>query len=218
MINPVASLATSLSGAARPAESGDTTASAANQAADGQQISSEAKARAQLNVQILQSSMEVSIQAGGKSQELVFRAAIDRINEILAPSQGPDAIQGAMSQDNSPEATAGRILSLSTGFYDAYAAQHSGTDPAQVAKDFVDLIRGGFEKGFNEARDILKGLDVFKGDIESGVMKTYDLVQKGLDDFLAGKLSTTQNSDATATATATAAAAATGTATAAAGS
>lgn len=170
------------------------------QAADGQAVSTAAKARNQLNVQILQSSMEVSIQAGGKSQELVFRAAIDRINELLAPQAGSDAILGAMGQDNSAEATAGRILSLSTGFFDAYAAQRPGVDPDQLAKDFVATIRSGFEKGFNEAKDILKGLDVFKGDVESGVMKTFDLVQKGYDDFLASKLKpvASQSTDAAA--------------------
>lgn len=157
-------------------------------AADGQEVSAAASSRQHLNVQILQSSLEVSIQTGGKSQELVFRAAIDRINELLAPELGPDAIQGAMDQDNSPEATAGRILALSTGFFDAYAAQHPGEDGDQLARNFVDLIRGGFEKGFNEARDILEGLDVLSGDIESGIMKTFELVQKGFDDFLAGKL------------------------------
>lgn len=147
-----------------------------------------AVAREQLNVQILQSSAEVSLQAGNQSQTLVFRAAIDRINEMLAPTLGPDALQGKMSEDNSAEATAGRILSLSTGFFDAYAAQRQGDDPDQIAKDFVGLIRGGFEKGFKEATDILQGLKVFSGDIESGVMKTYELVSKGYDDFLASKL------------------------------
>jgi hypothetical protein len=150
--------------------------------------SSRAVARDQLNVQILQSSAEVSLQAGNQSQTLVFRAAIDRINEFLAPTLGPDAIQGKMSEDNSAEATAGRILSLSTGFFDAYAAQRKGDDPDQVAKDFVSLIRGGFEKGFKEATDILQSLKVFSGDIESGVMKTFELVNKGYDDFLASKL------------------------------
>jgi hypothetical protein len=210
MINTVNSFTATFTATAasstQPTGTGDSTESsksAQSQVADGQSVSSESQLRSQLNVQILQSSLEVSIQAGGKSQELVFRAAIDRINEQLAPSMGPDAIQGAMNQDNSPEATAGRILSLSTGFYDAYAARRSGDDPTQVAKDFVDLVRGGFEKGFNEARDILKGLDVFKGDIASGVMKTFDLVQKGFDDFLAGKLAPAQKQDAAATASGT---------------
>lgn len=157
-------------------------------AADGQEVSAVASAKHSLNVQILQSSLEVSLQTGDKSQELLFRAAIDKINELLAPELGPDALQGALGEDNSPEATANRILSLSTGFFDAYAAQRPGDDSDQVARDFVDLIRGGFEQGFNEAKDILKSLDVLNGDVESGITKTFDLVQKGYDDFLAGKL------------------------------
>lgn len=148
-----------------------------------------ASARLEMNVQILQVSAEVSLKAGDQSQALLFRSAIERINELLAPALGQDAIQAKMSEDNSPAGTAQRILSLSTGFFDAYAAQHRNDDPGQVAKDFVALIRGGFEKGFNEAKDILQGLSVFGGDIESGVMQTYDLVMKGYDDFLASKLS-----------------------------
>ncbi|WP_265941610.1 DUF5610 domain-containing protein [Dechloromonas sp. A34] len=145
-------------------------------------------ARDELNVQILQASAEVSLKAGDQSQTLLFRSAIERINELLSPTLGPDAIQAKMGDDNSPEATAERIVSLSTGFFDAYAAQHPDDDPGQLAKDFVELIRGGFEKGFNEAKDILQGLKVFGGDIESGVMKTYELVSKGYDEFLASKL------------------------------
>lgn len=145
-------------------------------------------ARDELNVQILQASAEVSLKAGDQSQALLFRSAIERINELLSPTLGPDAIQAKMGEDNSPEATAERILSLSTGFFDAYAAQRPDDDAGQVAKDFVELIRGGFEKGFNEAKDILQGLKVFGGDIESGVMKTYELVSKGYDEFLASKL------------------------------
>lgn len=188
MINTPASLNARNAQVGSPGQGRDPAEVRNERAADGQEVSAVASSRNRLNVQILQSSLEVSIQTGGKSQELVFRAAIDRINELLAPELGPDAIQGAMGQDNSPEATAGRILSLSTGFYEAYAGQHPGEDGDQLAKNFVDLIRGGFEQGFNEAKDILKGLDVLSGDIESGIMKTFDLVQKGLDDFLAGKL------------------------------
>ncbi|HEX6733665.1 MAG TPA: DUF5610 domain-containing protein [Azonexus sp.] len=145
-------------------------------------------ARDELNLQILEASAEVSLNAGNQSQALLFRSAIERINELLEPTLGPDALQAKLSEDNSPEATAQRILTLSTGFFDAYAAQRPNDDPDQVAKDFIELIRGGFEQGFNEAKEILQGLQVFSGDIESGVMKTYELVNKGYDDFLASKL------------------------------
>lgn len=154
-------------------------------------------ARDQLNVQILEASAKVSLKAGDQSQALLFRGAIERINELLSPTLGPDAIQAKMSEDNSPEATAERILSLSTGFYDAYAAQRPDDNPEEVAKDFVNLIRGGFEKGFSEAQEILQGLKVFSGDIETGIMKTFELVNKGYDDFLASKLNPEQKTAST---------------------
>ncbi|MDR2690208.1 MAG: DUF5610 domain-containing protein [Azoarcus sp.] len=151
------------------------------------------QARQQVNVQILEASAKTSLSAGSQSQALVFRSAIDRINELLAPEFGSDALQGfAASQDNSAEATAQRILDISTGFYEGYARQHPGEDPEELARKFVDLVRGGFEKGFGEARKILEGLNVFSGDVKDGVMKTYDLVHKGYDDFLSGKLAAIQ--------------------------
>lgn len=143
-----------------------------------------------LNAQILEASLQVSVQAGNQSMALLYRTAIDSINEYLEPELGPDAIGQAMTQDNSAEATAGRILSQSTAFFDAYAAQHQGEDPEDVARNFVALIRGGFEQGFGEAEDILQGLGVLEegSPIAAGIQKTYALVQKGYDDFLAQKL------------------------------
>lgn len=189
-ISPVSNTNAASSGAATnaPAEAQAGKAAAAAQP-------SPATARQLLNARILEASAKVSLSSGNESLSLLFRSAIDSINDILAPELGPNAIQNALGQDNSPEATADRIVSLSTAFFDAYAAKRSGDDPEQVAKDFVALIRGGFEKGFGEARDILQGLGVFNGDVEAGVMKTYELVNKGYDDFLAGKLSALPDSD-----------------------
>jgi hypothetical protein len=148
-----------------------------------------AQYRYQAGLQILQSSFSVSISAGKEPQALLFSSTVNHINMLLEPELGPNALQNAaISQDNSPEATAGRILSISTGFYEIYAKQHPGEDPEKVVKNFVDVIRRGFEKGFNEAKNILQGLQVFGGDIATGVMKTYDLVAKGYGQFLADKL------------------------------
>jgi hypothetical protein len=149
---------------------------------------SAADAKYQLNVQILEASAKVSLTAGDDPLSLVFRSAIDRINELLSPELGPDALQNAAGQDNSAEATAGRILSLSTAFYEGYAKQHAGEAPEEIARNFVALVRGGFEKGFGEAQGILEGLGVFNGNVKGDVMKTWELVQKGYDDFLTGKL------------------------------
>ena len=162
--------------------------SAAASRVQRQEPVSEASLRKDLNVGILQASMEVSIRSGDQSQALLFRSAIEGINEALAPTLGADAIQNAMGQDNSAEATAGRIVSMSTAFFDAYAARRPEDDPETVLRDFMDVIRGGFEKGFGEARDILSGLGVFNGAVEADVSKTRELVLQGYDRFMLERL------------------------------
>lgn len=153
--------------------------------------------RTQLGAQILQASLDVSISAGDNSMALLYRTAIDNINEQLAPEFGPNALQAAMQQDNSPEATADRILSQSTAFFDAYARQHPNKDPEETVRDFVSIIRGGFEKGYAEAAEILTGLGVLDegSPIAAEIGKTFELVQKGYDDFLQNRLQALQQQD-----------------------
>jgi hypothetical protein len=144
-------------------------------------------AHAQLNVSILQASVDVSISSGNEPLALLLQSAIAGINDLLEPEFGKNAIQNAASQDNTPEGTAGRIVSLSTGFFDAFKQQHPGEAEADVLKNFMATIRSGFEQGFKEASDILQGMNVLNGDIASNIDKTYELVQQGYADFEAGQ-------------------------------
>lgn len=147
--------------------------------------------RKQQNAQILQASVDVSIKSANSSLALLYRTAIDRINEHLSSELGPNAIADTGNPVSTPESTVGRILSMSTAFYGAYAARHKDEDTETVARNFVDLIRGGFERGFGEAQDILSGLGVLEGDspIAQGLEKTHALLMQGLEDFLATTLS-----------------------------
>jgi hypothetical protein len=147
--------------------------------------SATAKLRASSNSAIVQTSLNVAISAGNDPLALLLRSAINGINEELAPTLGKDAIQNAAaSQDNSPEATAGRIINLSTAFYDAYRQQKGLDDSEATRKQFIDVIQGGFEKGFKEAQSVLEGLKVLGGEVAAGIDKTYALVLKGYQDFI----------------------------------
>jgi hypothetical protein len=147
--------------------------------------SATAKLRASSNSAIVQTSLNVAISAGNDPLALLLKSAINGINEELAPTLGKDAIQNAAAtQDNSPEATAGRIVQLSTAFYDAFRQQKGLEDTEETRKQFIDVIQGGFEKGFKEAQDVLEGLKVLGGDVAAGIGKTYDLVLKGYQDFI----------------------------------
>lgn len=149
-------------------------------------VSKSAQAKAQLNASIVQTSIEVSINSQNEPLALLLKSAIAGINDLLEPDLGKNAIQNAMGQDNTPEATAGRIVSLSTGMFELFKQQHPGEDASVVFRNFMTTIRSGFEQGFKEAGDILNGMNVLNGDVASGISKTYELVQKGYADFEAG--------------------------------
>lgn len=147
--------------------------------------SSVATSRQTLNKAILTASMQVSLSAGDNSMTLLYKSAIDHINKVLAPELGDNAIQEAYKSglDVSPQATADRIVSMSTAFFGKYAQSNPGKDLETALKDFTALIGGGIDQGFSEARTVLDGLKVLQGDIASNIDKTYELVQTGLKAF-----------------------------------
>lgn len=151
--------------------------------------STSVESRAQLNTSIIKATLVVSINSQNEPLALLLKSAITGINDVLEAEFGENAIQNAVGQDNTPEGTAGRIVSLSTGFFEAFKQQRVGEDEAEVLKKFMETIRSGFERGYNEARDILEGLRVLSGDIASNIEKTYELVQQGYADFEAARSS-----------------------------
>ncbi len=140
----------------------------------------------QMNAQILASAVEVSVSAGDQPLSLVLKAALEGINEALKETMGDNAIQKGYDAglDVTPEATAGRIVSLSTAFFGKYQEMHPDMGQEEALTKFTDIISGGIDKGFAEARDILDGLGVLEGDIATNIDKTYTLVQDGLKSFV----------------------------------
>jgi len=159
------------------------TVSTDSKVANQGEVSPAQKAKLQLNASIMQASASITIGASDDPQALLYKSAITSINEALQAELGENAVQNAAAQDNSPQGTADRILSMSTGFLDAYKRQNPGMEDSAAVEKFVDTIKGGIEKGFSEARDILKGLKVLGGDIAGNIDKTYELVMKGLEEF-----------------------------------
>jgi hypothetical protein len=160
----------------------------------GQEVSAVARkatasetSRQMMNSSILAAQEKVSIDSGNKSMTLLYKAAIEAINKELSPSSGDNVIQknADSNVDYSPEATAERIVSFATQFFPLHQERNKGMDLDEQLESFMGIIGGAIDQGFNEAKDILKGLQVLKGDIETGVNSTYDLVQKGLQDFRA---------------------------------
>ncbi|PCJ30617.1 MAG: hypothetical protein COA90_08770 [Gammaproteobacteria bacterium] len=154
-----------------------------NSVSDFYQIKSDSKK--QLNAAILESTISFNA-ALGDPQALVLKTALEGINDALQGTLGDNAIQASYDAgiDVSPEATADRIVSMSTAFFSAYQNNHPELSQEEAVTNFTAIISGGIDQGFSEAREILSGLDVLNGDIASNIDRTYTLVQEKLDLFV----------------------------------
>ena len=149
-------------------------------------VSSAVEVRQSTNVAILQASQQVSIQSGNEPLALLYSAAIDAINQELAPALGENTLQRGLEQglDVSPEATAERIVSLSTAFFTSFQDNNPDLSLEEQVESFTGLISSGVDQGFAEAREILDGLQVLEGEIAANIDATYELVQQGIQAFI----------------------------------
>ncbi|MBB1268612.1 DUF5610 domain-containing protein [Shewanella sp. SR44-3] len=160
-----------------------------NQGQDVKQVASKATAselsRQMTNANILAAQEKVQLESGDKSMTLLYKAAVEAIDKELAPTLGVNSTQKHVDSnvDYSPEATAERIVSFATQFFPLHQERNSNMSLDEQLESFMGIIGGAIDQGFGEAKDILKGLQVLQGDIESGVNSTYEFVQKGLQDF-----------------------------------
>jgi hypothetical protein len=153
----------------------------------GKTVSALAQAKNEFKASLLQASVESSFNAGNEPLSLLYKTALENINEALYAATGQEnAIQVAVDQgvDVSPEATAERIVAQSTGFFEQYRAQYSALSEEEAKTQFLEVIKSGIDKGFEEAKSILEGLSVLSGEIADNIDTTYSLVQSGLDLFL----------------------------------
>lgn len=140
----------------------------------------------QLNAAIIESSLKFSSTISDQPLSLVLKTALQGINEALESTGINETIEEVYESgvDYTPEATAQRIVSFSTGFLSAYREQHPEMSADESLSAFIDVINGGIEQGFSEARAILSGFDVLDGQIAENIDKTYDFVQQGLIAFV----------------------------------
>ncbi|MCP4985146.1 MAG: hypothetical protein GY928_03465 [Colwellia sp.] len=140
----------------------------------------------QLDAAIVESSLKFNNSIGEQPLSLVLKAALQGINEALQAGGLETSVEDTYESgiDYSPEATAERIVAFSTQMYGSYKEQHPEMEEDELLTSFIDVIGGGIEQGFAEAKDILGGLKVLDGDIATNVDKTYELVQEGLQSFI----------------------------------
>ena len=119
----------------------------------------------------------------------------DKLNAMFQEA-GMDTTVDSLLQsglDYSPEATASRIVEFATGFFGQYQGNNEGTEESEQIEGFVAMIKGAVEEGFAGAQEMLEGLGEIDPDVQDGIDKTFDLVMKGIDDWVserAGQVAT----------------------------
>ncbi|WP_426356874.1 DUF5610 domain-containing protein [Pseudocolwellia sp. HL-MZ19] len=134
---------------------------------------------------IVEAQLEVSLKDGPSVMSLLFRTAIEEINKHMPTGSKESTIEKAYENniDVSPQATAKRIISGATAFFNAYKEQNSELTETEALNQFMGVIRSGIDTGFGEARNILDGLSVLEDELASEIDATYDFVQTGLNEF-----------------------------------
>ena len=137
------------------------------------------------NSAIVRSQIDLNFKMGNEPMALLYKTALSAINEVLDPTQETKPIQIAYDNkiDISPEATATRIVSLSTAFFHSFQQENPDIEPKESLNQFMSIISVGIDQGFKDARDILESLSVLDGEITTNIDNTYDLVQEGLNHF-----------------------------------
>ena len=152
--------------------------------------------RQQTQASIVEMMFSSSESATQNSLKITYQEAIDKINEVLTADIGeqvdPNSFlpisqealdaQGGMEYWT-PENTAKRIVEGTTAFLAGYQAAHPELQGEALMNGFMEVIGGGINQGFDQAKGVLGDLNVLEGDIESNVDLTYKLVQEGLEQF-----------------------------------
>ena len=139
----------------------------------------------QSNISVMTERLSVSISDSNQSLNLVYERAIASIEiELEAISlENPLVAPYLDGLDYTPEATAERIVSFATSFFDVHRAKNEEMSDPEALDSYMNVIGDAIDKGFSEAREILNSLSVLNGDIKDNVDKTYDLVQEKLSLF-----------------------------------
>lgn len=85
--------------------------------------------------------------------------------------------------DAGPQATADRIAGFALGLYGIFQNQHRDEEDGEIFAKFENTIRTAIDKGFGEARQILKSMEVLNDKVAESIGETYRLVQERLDKF-----------------------------------
>ena len=134
----------------------------------------------------------VSVQIKGKAGEknpyvLTADEILRRINKELG-DQLPEGVESLDPAEHTPEATADRIVSGVTAFFDAFARQNKNLKGDELVDTFIETVKRGVQKGYDDAYGILEGIGAFNVEgVREGIEQTKILIETKLNSFAESK-------------------------------
>jgi len=121
------------------------------------------------------------------SLSLTGKEIVDKIIEQLR-IELPEGVQSLKPEDVTPEATASRIVTGVTAFFDQYAKQNKGLEGDALVESFLTQVQTGVDRGYGEAVKILEAIGAFEVDgVKSGIESTRFLIDEKLSAFATTK-------------------------------
>lgn len=95
------------------------------------------------------------------------------------------SLSDAVGVDVSAEATSDRIVTGTTAMLGIFARQNPNLSKAELIDKFEQTIRGGIDRGYQEALSILEAVESFDEGIRGLGQRTIELVHEKLDGYFA---------------------------------
>ena len=110
-------------------------------------------------------------------------SVVEQINKAIQEAGIDLRVEAETGTDQSPEATARRIVDFATGFLETYQANHAAEASKAQVGGFMTLIRDAIQEGFTHARDFLESITKLSDTINANIDKTFELTSGFLDAF-----------------------------------
>jgi hypothetical protein len=131
-------------------------------------------------------AVSVSLSSGSNGTNpyaLTAKEILQRINKELK-DELPEGIESLDPADHTPEATADRIVSGVTAFFDVFARQNKELQGDELVDAFIETIKRGVQKGYDDAYQILEAVGAFDVEgVREGVQQTKILIESKLNVF-----------------------------------
>lgn len=154
----------------------------------------EAASRLAANQGLLQAMFGKAESRGANAQKINYQEVVMQLEEVLRQELGDENFSlealaaktsGVEGQEDywSPEKTADRIVVGATSYFEAFKKQHPDLSEEEALEKFMAVITPAIEKGFNQAKEILQGFEIFDGEVKENAERTLELVHEKLDLF-----------------------------------